>query len=77
MVSESNDVGIKIVNFGLAAILEEGVTLNEKFGSLDYYMAPEVIRRIPYGKPIDMWSFGVILYVLICGSTSPLLFMSF
>ena len=30
------------------------------------YVAPEILNRIPYGKPCDMWSFGVLLYQLIC-----------
>ncbi len=30
-------------------------------------MAPEVVCRQPYGKPVDMWGCGVLLYVLLCG----------
>ena len=31
------------------------------------YMAPEVVCRQPYGKPVDMWGMGVLLYVLLSG----------
>lgn len=31
------------------------------------FMAPEVVRRQSYGKPVDMWAVGVLLYVLLCG----------
>ena len=30
-------------------------------------MSPEIIQRIPYGKPVDAWGAGVILYILLCG----------
>lgn len=30
-------------------------------------MAPELIRRQPYGKPVDMWAIGVLLYILLSG----------
>ena len=32
------------------------------------FMSPEVINRQPYGKPVDMWGCGVLLYVLISGA---------
>ncbi len=32
------------------------------------YMAPEIVRRTEYeGKPVDMWSMGILLYALLCG----------
>ena len=31
------------------------------------YIAPDILRNQPYGKPVDMWSFGVVLYILLGG----------
>ena len=33
-----------------------------------HFMAPEVVRRDQYGKPVDLWSTGVMLYVLLSGN---------
>jgi serine/threonine protein kinase len=59
-----------IADFGLSRIMEQ-----EKFHLLTTtcgtpgYMAPEVFRKIGYGKPVDLWAVGVITYFLLCGYT--------
>lgn len=56
---------LKAIDFGLSTFYSPGQRFNEIVGS-PYYMAPEVLRR-NYGQEIDIWSTGVILYILLCG----------
>jgi len=61
---------VKVIDFGLSADWK-GTPLYHKYGT-PYYIAPEVLndsetRSTSYGKKCDIWSLGVIVYILLCG----------
>ena len=61
------DLNVKIADFGLSNLLEDGKFVKTSCGSPNY-AAPEVIAgRVYAGPEVDIWSCGVILYVLLCG----------
>ncbi|KAE8966138.1 hypothetical protein PR003_g21393 [Phytophthora rubi] len=57
---------VKIIDFGFAKVLSEGATSTSFLGT-GGYLAPEILLRQPYGTSVDMWSFGVLTYLLLCG----------
>ncbi|PQQ11037.1 calcium-dependent protein kinase 2 [Prunus yedoensis var. nudiflora] len=63
--SKDQNALLKATDFGLSVFIEEGKVYRDIVGSA-YYVAPEVLRR-RYGKEIDIWSAGVILYILLSG----------
>ncbi|XP_058263503.1 death-associated protein kinase 2 isoform X2 [Hemibagrus wyckioides] len=59
---------IKIIDFGLAHKIEDGVEFKNIFGTPEF-VAPEIVNYEPLGLPADMWSIGVITYILISGAS--------
>ncbi|KAI9264686.1 hypothetical protein EDC94DRAFT_517376 [Helicostylum pulchrum] len=65
LISQAGD--IKIIDFGLSNLFSPRSSLSTFCGSL-YFAAPELLNAKAYtGPEIDVWSFGVVLYVLVCG----------
>jgi serine/threonine protein kinase len=66
----SNDQGyitVKIIDFSLSKLVSpDGPSLQTKSGSA-YYIAPEILKKIPYNEMCDMWSLGVIIFFLFTG----------
>jgi len=63
--SPDPDSKIMISDFGLSKMEESGVMATAC--GTPGYVAPEVLAQKPYGKAVDVWSIGVISYILLCG----------
>ena len=63
--SKKDDISsLKIIDYGLAKTLGHKETAIDSIGTINY-LAPEIFTRTPYGGKVDIWSMGVILYLLI------------
>ena len=64
--SPSGEIAVKLADFGLSTIVHQDQLPETNCGTLTY-VAPEIIQGGGYGREVDMWSCGVIIYVLLCG----------
>ncbi|XP_059180872.1 calcium/calmodulin-dependent protein kinase type II subunit beta-like isoform X6 [Centropristis striata] len=58
---------VKLADFGLAIEVQGDQQAWFGFAGTPGYLSPEVLRKDPYGKPVDIWACGVILYILLVG----------
>eukprot|EP00587_Corethron_hystrix_P012344 CAMPEP_0113306176 /NCGR_PEP_ID=MMETSP0010_2-20120614/5529_1 /TAXON_ID=216773 ORGANISM="Corethron hystrix, Strain 308" /NCGR_SAMPLE_ID=MMETSP0010_2 /ASSEMBLY_ACC=CAM_ASM_000155 /LENGTH=180 /DNA_ID=CAMNT_0000160785 /DNA_START=411 /DNA_END=950 /DNA_ORIENTATION=- /assembly_acc=CAM_ASM_000155 len=57
---------VKIADFGWSARIQSPYSLTTNCGTFSY-TAPEILRRLPYGKSVDIWSIGVIMFIMLGG----------
>uniref|UniRef100_A0AAV1V326 Protein kinase domain-containing protein n=1 Tax=Peronospora matthiolae TaxID=2874970 RepID=A0AAV1V326_9STRA len=66
LTSKSRGADVKIIDFGLAKLLDaDGETAS--FLGTRGYLAPEMLQRQAYSMSVDMWALGIIVYILLCG----------
>ena len=61
----NNKINIKIIDFGISCKFVSTESLTVSIGT-PYYVAPEVLLQ-QYNEKCDVWSSGIILYILLCG----------
>mmetsp|Transcript_1862 Transcript_1862/g.2094 ORF Transcript_1862/g.2094 Transcript_1862/m.2094 type:complete len:353 (+) Transcript_1862:148-1206(+) len=66
LTSKSDDMDIKLADFGFAKKVSSSHCLLTQCGTPGY-VAPEILNGTPYGTKVDMWSLGVIIYILLGG----------
>ncbi|XP_022319399.1 calcium/calmodulin-dependent protein kinase type II delta chain-like isoform X10 [Crassostrea virginica] len=67
LASKLKGAAVKLADFGLAIEVQGEQQAWFGFAGTPGYLSPEVIRKDPYGKPVDIWACGVILYILLVG----------
>ncbi|KAG6949733.1 hypothetical protein JG688_00014506 [Phytophthora aleatoria] len=66
ILKDTESAVIKIADFGFAKLVTEETNMSTMCGTPGYY-APEIVRKLPYDSKCDIWSLGVIAYILLCG----------
>ena len=66
MTDKTEYADIRLLDFGLSKIVRQGEKCTEPYGTLSY-VSPEVLQDIPYDERCDLWSIGVITYLLLSG----------
>ena len=65
-VGEGEDIIIKLTDFGFACFFDQKEKLDVSLGT-PIYMAPEMVKMDEYDQRVDVWSIGIIAYMLLCG----------
>jgi len=66
LLRENDDTSVMLSDFGLSKIVGDATMMETACGT-PYYVAPEVLNASGYDKEVDLWSVGVITYLLLCG----------
>ncbi|XP_021944420.1 calcium/calmodulin-dependent protein kinase type II delta chain isoform X4 [Folsomia candida] len=67
LASKAKGAAVKLADFGLAIEVQGEQQAWFGFAGTPGYLSPEVLKKEPYGKPVDIWACGVILYILLVG----------
>ncbi|XP_062912956.1 calcium/calmodulin-dependent protein kinase type II subunit beta isoform X45 [Mobula hypostoma] len=67
LASKCKGAAVKLADFGLAIEVQGEQQAWFGFAGTPGYLSPEVLRKEAYGKPVDIWACGVILYILLVG----------
>ncbi|XP_058801250.1 calcium/calmodulin-dependent protein kinase type II alpha chain isoform X15 [Phymastichus coffea] len=67
LASKAKGAAVKLADFGLAIEVQGDTQAWYGFAGTPGYLSPEVLKKEPYGKPVDIWACGVILYILLVG----------
>ncbi len=67
LASKQKGAAVKLADFGLAIEVQGDQQAWFGFAGTPGYLSPEVLKKEPYGKAVDIWACGVILYILLVG----------
>ena len=68
-MSKDPDAPVKLIDFGAAVVLEEDeqVVAGGKVGTWTYWAPEQANKELPYDQAVDMWSVGVVLFIMLSG----------